>query len=123
MTESYLVGAYWGRRVESAEECAERAETFFRPLSECHPSYARRYEQRNSTRKALQLQFEPTRDTFVRLFGKKKYQAGEDGFSFGAWTGHVEQDQGGMVRIVCVSTSPRGHWGVSACSALLCLPA
>ncbi|MFY0572303.1 immunity 52 family protein [Archangium lansingense] len=39
-------------------------------------------------------------DTFVRFFGKKKYQAGKDGFSFGAWTGHLE-NQGGMLLLGC----------------------
>ena len=103
MSESYGIKAYWGGRPESAEECARRAETFFRLLAECHPSYARWYEQNNSTRKALQLGFEPTHESFLRFFGKKKYQSGSDGFSFAAWTGHVKQDQGGMVMLGCGS--------------------
>jgi hypothetical protein len=76
---------------------------FFRLLAECHPSLAHWYEKNNSIRKALQLGFEPTRDTFVRFFGRKKYQSGNDGFTFGAWTGHVEQDQGSMVMLGCGS--------------------
>jgi hypothetical protein len=59
-------------------------------MAECHPSYAQWYEQNNSTQKALRLAFEPTRETFLRFFGKRKYQSGPDGFSFGAWTGHVK---------------------------------
>jgi hypothetical protein len=101
MRETYYAGAYWGRRQESAEACARRAETFFRLLAECHPSYARWYEKTKSTRKGLPLPFEPTCDTFVRFFGKKKYQSGTDGFYFGAWTGHEEEDQGGAVTIFC----------------------
>lgn len=101
MSEAYSAGAYWGCRPESAEQCAKRAETFFRLMGECHPSYAQWYEQNNSTRKALQLGFESTHDTFMRFFGKKKYQSGPDGFSFGAWTGHVRQDQGGLVMLNC----------------------
>jgi hypothetical protein len=103
MSESYGAGAYWGHRPESAEECARRAETFFRLLAECHPSYARWYEKNNSIRKSLQLGFEPTRETFVRFFGRKKYQNGKDGFFFSAWTGHEQQDQGGMVMFNCGS--------------------
>src|SRR4051794_9921189 len=103
MSESYGIKAYWGRRPEPTEECARRAETFFRLLAECHPSYARWYEKNNSTRRSLQLGFEPTRETFVQLFGRKKYQSGNDGFHFGAWTGHEEQDQGGMVMFRCGS--------------------
>ncbi|WNG38220.1 hypothetical protein F0U61_34540 [Archangium violaceum] len=101
MRETYYAGVYWGRRQESAEECAWRAETFFRLLAQCHPSYAHWYEKTNSKRLGLQLQFEPTRDTFVRFFGKKKYQSGTDGFYFGAWTGHEEEDQGGAVTLFC----------------------
>ncbi|WP_309891647.1 immunity 52 family protein [Archangium sp.] len=113
MNESYGIKAYWGRRPESAEECAQRAETFFRLLAECHPSYARWYEKNNSTRRALQLGFEPTRETFVGFFGREKYQSGNDGFHFGAWTGHEEQDQGGMVMLRCGSkaeVSPNRLW-------------
>jgi hypothetical protein len=101
MDETYYAGAYWGCRPESAEQCARRAETFFHLLAASHPSYARWFEQANSTKRALQLQFEPTFDTFIRFFGKKKYQMFRNGFSFAAWTGHVEQDQGGMVMLRC----------------------
>jgi hypothetical protein len=104
MSESYYAAAYWGQRPESAEQCAQRAETFFRLLAACHADYSRWYEQASSTKRALQLQFEPTYDTFVRFFGKKRYQAGDDGFSFGAWTGHLE-NQGGMVLLGCGASS------------------
>lgn len=98
--ETYHAAAYWGCRPESALQCARRAETFFRLLSRCDPTYARWYEQNNSAERVLQ--FEPTSDTFVRFFGQKKYQVWEDeGFSFGAWTGHVEDDRGGMVTLSC----------------------
>ena len=108
MNETYYAAAYWGCRPESAQQCARRAETFFRLLSACHPDYAHWYEQANSTKRALQLQFEPTYDTFVRFFGRKEYQSGKDGFSFGAWTGHVRLNEdvnleGGMVMLACGS--------------------
>ncbi|WNG40034.1 hypothetical protein F0U61_44910 [Archangium violaceum] len=97
--------AYWPARPESAEECARRAETFFRLLSRCDPIYARWFEQADSRKKALQLQFEPTCDTFVRFFGKKKYQVGMGlGFLFAAWTGH-EQGHGGMAMLSCGSVA------------------
>ncbi|ATB32562.1 immunity 52 family protein [Melittangium boletus] len=103
MREAYYAGTYWGRRQESAEECARRAETFFHLLAECHPSYTQWYEKTNSKKRGLQLGFEPTHETFVRFFGKKKYQSGADGFYFGAWTGHEEEDQGGAVTLFCGS--------------------
>lgn len=113
MSERYGIKAYWGHRPESAEECAGRAETFFRLLGECHPDFARWYEQSNSARKALQLGFEPTRDTFVRFFGREKYQILDDGFDFGTWTGHLEQGRGGSVMFRCGSKaefSPNRVW-------------
>jgi len=100
MSEIYYVAAYWGGRRESAEECAHRAATFFGLLSACHSDYGRWYEKAGSRKKALQFQVEPTRETFVRFFSKKRYQSGNDGFSFEAWTGHPD-NQGGMVLLGC----------------------
>jgi hypothetical protein len=100
MGEPFYAAAYWGRRAESAEQCAKRAETFFSLLAACHGDYGHWYEQANSTKHAPQLEFEPAYDTFVRFFKKKKYQAGDDGFSFGAWTGH-SNNQGGMILLGC----------------------
>ena len=65
MKETYYAGAYWACRKESAEESARRAEAFFRHLSRCDSIYVRWFEQANSLRKALQLQFEPTSETFM----------------------------------------------------------
>ncbi len=113
MRESYGIKAYWGHRSESAAECAQRAETFFRLLAECHPSLAHWYEKSSSARKALRLGFEPTRETFLRFFGRKKYQLGSDGFAFGAWTGHQEEDQGGTMTLHCgtkAEFSPNFLW-------------
>lgn len=113
MSERYGIKAYWGHRPESADECARRAEMFFRLLGECHPDFSRWYEQSNSARRALQLGFEPTRETFQRFFGRKKYQSGNDGFDYSAWTGHESQEQGGTVTIRCGSKaefSPNFSW-------------
>ncbi|WP_376760877.1 immunity 52 family protein [Archangium violaceum] len=102
MCETYYAAAYWGCRPESALECARHAETFFRLLSTCHPDYSRWYEKHTSRKRALQLQIEPTYDTFARLFGKKEYEDEEGGVSFDAWTGHVPVNQeGGMVMLRC----------------------
>lgn len=103
MSERYGIKAYWGHRPESAEECARRAEAFFRLLAECHPDFAKWHEKGNSAREALRLGFEPTRETFRGFFGREKYQILDDGFAFGAWTGHVAQGQGGAVTLTCGS--------------------
>lgn len=113
MSETYGIKAYWTHRPESAEECARRAEMFFRLLAECHPSFVHWYEKSSSAGTARELEFEPTRETFVRFFGRKKYQSGKDGFRFGAWTGHEAQDQGAMVMLRCGSkaeVAPNNLW-------------
>jgi len=101
MVETYYAAAYWGCRRETADECARRAESFFRLLSRCEPIYSRWFEKAPTRKKALQLQFEPTHETFLKFFSKKKYQ-GVEGFHFGAWTGH-EQGLGGMISLTCGS--------------------
>lgn len=101
--ESYYAAVYWGCRVESAEECARRAEAFFRLLSRCDPGYTRWLEKADSRKKALQLQFEPTAETFVRFFKRRGYKLGNVGFIFGAWTGHEGRERGGMVDFICGS--------------------
>ncbi|MFY0565066.1 immunity 52 family protein [Archangium lansingense] len=103
MKETFQAGVYWPGRKESAEDCARRAETFFQLLSRCDPIYARWFEQADSLKKAMQLQFEPTYETFLSFFKRKKYNEGAFGFSFSAWTGHEEQGHGGMVMIGCGS--------------------
>jgi hypothetical protein len=103
MTESYHAGIYWPGRKESAEACARRAETFFRLLSRCDSLYSRWFEQADSLEEALQLPFEPTSETMVRFFEKEDYQLDQDGFSFGAWTGHEEDGGGGGVSLRCGS--------------------
>lgn len=115
--DTYDAAVYWGCRVESAEECARRAETFFRLLSECDPIYKRWFEKADSRKKALQLQFEPTAETFTRFFKRRGSRLGKVGFIFGAWTGHEDDDQGGAVRFKC------GYDAVGASnSCLLQLP-
>ncbi|MCY1073934.1 Imm52 family immunity protein [Archangium lansingense] len=101
--ETYYAAVYWGCRVETAEECARRAEMFFHRLSRCAPDYTRWFEQADSLKKALQLQFEPTTETFIRFFKKRSNRLGKVGFIFSTWTGHMEDERGGMVRFLCGS--------------------
>lgn len=95
MKETYIAGCYWTVRPESLEVSAQRAATFFQLLSRCDPVFARWFEQADSQRQALKLQFEPTLETFLRFFKKKRYQD-LGGYDFGAWTGHKE-GHGSMV--------------------------
>jgi hypothetical protein len=103
MDDFFFAGVYWPARRESVEVCAERAEHFFRLLSGCDPLYARWFEQADSLEEALGLRFEPTRETLLRLFKSRRYNAGPFGFRFSAWTGHEEDGHGGVVMLNCGS--------------------
>lgn len=105
MTERYYVAGYWPGRQESAESCARRASAFFRDLSRCDPLFSRWFEQAESSEEALRLEFEPTYSSLVRFFNREDNQLGEDGISFGAWTGH-DEGHGAGVTLLCGSTSP-----------------
>ena len=43
MKEHYFVGAYWGPRQETAQECARRAENFLHLLPRCDPTFTQWY--------------------------------------------------------------------------------
>ena len=43
MYEWHYVGAYWGPRKETAQECARRAELFFQLLARCEPTFTQWY--------------------------------------------------------------------------------
>jgi len=104
MSELFHAGVYWPVRRESVGESARRAEAFFRLLSRCDPSYARWFEQVESLEAGLQLPFEPTRQTLQAFFESRRYGQGPFGFSFNAWTGHVEEGHGGVVLLGSGST-------------------
>ncbi|WNG59765.1 hypothetical protein F0U59_37385 [Archangium gephyra] len=105
MTESYYAGVYWSARLESAEACARRTETFFRLLARCDEIFSRWYAQADSAEEALQRGFTPNYETLLRFYQSEENQLGKDGFSFGAWTGHVDDGRGGMVRLTCGDAS------------------
>lgn len=105
MTESYYAGIYWPARPESAEECARRTETFFQLLARCDHLFGRWYEQADSEEAALQRGFTPDYETLLRLYRTEENPLGTAGFNFSAWTGHVDDGRGSMVRITCGDSS------------------
>jgi len=104
--ERFQAGAHWACRKESAGACARRAGLFFALLAECDPAYARWFEYAYSRKNALTLPFEPTQDTFLRFFERKKYRLGRDAFYFDAWTGQEQEGRGGQLSFTCGSGLP-----------------
>ena len=108
MSESYYTAVYWPGRHETIAECARRAETFFRLVTQCHPMFARWFEQAETLEEALQLQFEPDHETLERLFAKRD-KIDHTGFVFGAWTGQTGSGHGSMLLLSCGFASESGH--------------
>ncbi len=104
--ERFQAGAHWTGRKESAEDCARRAALLFALLAESDPAYGRWFEYAYSRKNALTLPFEPTRDTFLRFFERKKYRLGRDAFYFDAWTGEEHTGRGGQLHFTCGSGVP-----------------
>ena len=101
--ELFQAGAHWGGRKESAEACARRVEVLFQRLGQCDPAYARWFEYAYSRKHALQLPFEPTAETFLRFFERRKYRLAREVFTFEAWTGQEQQGRGGRLSFICGS--------------------
>jgi immunity protein 52 of polymorphic toxin system len=104
--ELFQAGAYWGCREETAEACARRVEVFFQGLGRCDPAYARWYAYGYSRKNALENPFEPTAETFLRFFSRRKHRLGKDGFIFEAWTGQEQRGRGGLLSFTCGSGTP-----------------
>lgn len=52
MIETYYVGAYWGPRRESAEECARRAQVFFQAMARYDPLFSHWFRPPRSRKQA-----------------------------------------------------------------------
>jgi Immunity protein 52 len=101
--ELFQAGAHWAGRRESAEACARRVEVLFRHLGRCDAAYARWFEYAYSRKHSLQLPFEPTFETFLRFFERRKYRLAREVFTFEAWTGQEQQGRGGRLSFICGS--------------------
>lgn len=98
-TETYYVGSYWLARPESAEACAQRAERFFHLLGRCDPAWNQWHD--TAAEEASNDVVTPDAATFARMFQKKEYQSGKDGFRFMFFVGDTVPE----------STSASGNCG------------
>ncbi|HLL54596.1 MAG TPA: immunity 52 family protein [Myxococcaceae bacterium] len=94
--ESYYAGCYWGERAEPMKACAQHAALLFDGLRQLDPSFARWFEKAYSRKKALELQFEPSEDGFLKLLSRKQYQFAPSTFSFDSWNGLPEDESSGV---------------------------
>ncbi|XXF78264.1 immunity 52 family protein [Myxococcaceae bacterium GXIMD 01537] len=110
MMGTYYAGSYWLARHESAEACARRAELFFRLLGHCDPAW-NGWHDTDGSRASHEALVSPDAATFTRMFKKKKYQDGPDGFRFWFWVGNTVPEAT-SVNARCGSANP---WVSSAC--------
>ncbi|QRK10800.1 immunity 52 family protein [Archangium violaceum] len=94
MKETYYVGAYWLSRRESAETCAQRAESFFRLLASCDPSLAHWFRKGRTLEEALKHRLEPDAASLAKVFHQQAQKEGrfaDDGFSLRGWNGQTHE--------------------------------
>ncbi|HLM48030.1 MAG TPA: immunity 52 family protein [Myxococcaceae bacterium] len=94
MKETYYVGAYWRARRESAESCAQRAESFFRHLGACDPSLAHWFKKGRTLKQALKHRFESDAASLAKVFhqqAQKEEHLADEGFSLNGWNGQTHE--------------------------------
>jgi hypothetical protein len=105
MAERYYVGAYWVNRPESAKECSQRAETYFRLLASLDPNWAHWFGKADTLEEALKLRISPVAATFEALLAQKENRLPIDGYSLALWNG--EQHPGATSTDFACGTSSR----------------
>ncbi|WNG53594.1 hypothetical protein F0U59_01390 [Archangium gephyra] len=94
MEETYYVGAYWLARRETAEACAQRAESLFRLLTSCAPSLSQWFEKGSTLDEALTHRIAPDVASLVKVFSEQAQKEGrfaDEGFSLALWNGQTQK--------------------------------
>lgn len=101
MSERFVLGAYWGARRESVEQCADRLQTFFEALVSGDDLLSQWYPKTSSPKKSLEHPLDKVnRQMLVEILmkGQNRENArgavSEDlGFQLGFWNGQKADDQ------------------------------
>jgi len=112
MCPAYYVGAYWGSRQESIEDCAQRLCSFLRCAAGCSSYFSRWFLRGQSIRDALK--HEVLADVaFIRnLLTSGKHFNENLGFHVGLWNGVADEAGTVGLSVTCGSSSP---WVNNAC--------
>jgi len=114
MIESYYIGAYWGIRQESVEQCAHRLANFIQCLTECDSCFATWYKTGESRKKAFTFEVNSDIATLKALllsgqhhtdFGQKIME--NLGFLISLWNGASNDEESAGLMIQCGSYAPR----------------
>lgn len=90
-----FVGAYWGKRKETRDECAKRIADLLQRLGQEHPALATWYQKGRSKGEALRNIVELSADSICRIFEMHNRdtdgsQIEELGYRIGVWNGSNE---------------------------------
>src|SRR5947209_17211529 len=114
MIVSYYIGAYWGIRKETLEECTHRLAGFLMCLAECDPCFAHWFKKGASRKEALTHEINPNIATLQTLLlaGRNRTDIGhkvieELGFRVGLWNGARNDAETTSLSIHCGSYAPR----------------
>ncbi len=101
---SHYLGAYWGARAETLEQCTDRCVSFLKRIGSVDPALGTWYQKGRSRRDALRKPVEPTpvRIRDLLLAGRNRRDLGdrpvveELGFRVGMWNGSASPDSVGL---------------------------
>jgi len=107
MTDQYYIGAHWGKRKESADECADRLAKFLHGLAPIDDTFSHWFQSASTRRKALnrgvQISHSALRERL--LAGRNRKDAGkavieELGFAVRLWSGQ-EDEEASVLSVHC----------------------
>jgi len=116
--ETYYIGAYWGIRKETREQCAQRATQFLTCLRPCDSSFSRWFRKGRTREEALKHEVTPEVDSLRDLLlahssPNAEQKVIEDlGFYMDLWTGGSDEASTSL-SLTCGSCAPRP--GVNSC--------
>jgi hypothetical protein len=107
MADSFYIGIYWGSRPEPFGEITNKVIQTLKKLGELDEQFLNWYEQGMSRKKALEKKFSLDAENIKKLclervktgeLNEKGYAS--NGFIFGLWTGHKEENSSSISFIV-----------------------
>lgn len=113
--QDFMLGAYWGARPDSLENCTENAVRFFARLAEIDPLLAHWFERGRSRKDALEKSVDTSdarklHDLFLRGQNRRDVDnevIDELGFRLSVWNGASEETAEASVSLQCGAYSER----------------
>ncbi len=119
MSNSFILGAYWGSRSESLNEVKLKVTKTLEGLSQIDNQFTSWYETGASREKALKRKVDPSDNNFIEKLCLQQVKKGElneqslskMGFLFSLWTGHGNNESSSITFIVGSSSK----WLTNSC--------